>query len=231
MCIPFCFFVYSQKRAAKELDKGFSGDAVKALEYFGLPIRPVSDPEVDFASTSPSAHGQDQDAEGEDDAEGEEDAEGEPDEDMDVDAEGETDEGMQVDYHEDEPEFSGAAELDVEDGRVRFVRFSIEHLWRTTYESSDEMTVETLLGYLNAGMFFVCFDPSMRRSALRSKYIKMNVNAVLSFLLLAMPPDKHEDFDIVEVTRAVGSLRDAGRVRFEGNVISQPRGTARLQRY
>lgn len=171
------FLVRSQKRAAKELDKGFSGDAVKALEYFGLPIRPVSDPEADFASTSPSAHGQDQDAEGE------EDAEGEPDEDMDVDAEGEPDEGMQVDYQEDEPEFSGAAELDVEDGRVRFVRFSIEHLWRTTYESSDEMTVETLLGYLNAGTFLVCFDPSIRRSALRSKYIKMNVNAVLSFFL------------------------------------------------
>lgn len=38
-----------------------------------------------------------------------------------------------------------------------------------------------------------------------------------------MPPDKHEDFDIIEVTRAVGSLRDARRVGFEGNVIMQPR--------
>ncbi|TFK21655.1 hypothetical protein FA15DRAFT_69738 [Coprinopsis marcescibilis] len=46
----------------------------------------------------------------------------------------------------------GMAELDSPAGRRQFVANSIEHLMHTTYESTDDMTISALLGYLNAAM-------------------------------------------------------------------------------
>ena len=36
--------------------------------------------------------------------------------------------------------------------RRHFIASSIEHLFRTTYEITDDMTISTLLTYLNAAM-------------------------------------------------------------------------------
>ena len=38
------------------------------------------------------------------------------------------------------------------DNRVLFIAQSVEYLFRTTYERSDEMTINALLNYLNAAM-------------------------------------------------------------------------------
>jgi hypothetical protein len=67
----------------------------------------------------------------------------------------------------------------------QFIAASIDHLFRTTYECTDDMTVSWLLAYLNA----------------------------------AMPPDKHEDFDTSEVTKAAVALHERGRIIFEGDVL------------
>ena len=72
--------------------------------------------------------------------------------------------------------------------RVEFVSRSIRHLFRITYERSDELTIAALVTYLNA----------------------------------AMPPDKHEDFDTAEVTKAMTALHERGAFVFEGDVIRLP---------
>ena len=59
------------------------------------------------------------------------------------------------------------------------------HLFTTTYDPSDDLTVSALLTYLNA----------------------------------AMPPDKFEDFDTSEVTKAVSGLHDRGRLVLEGDIL------------
>ncbi|PFH47831.1 hypothetical protein AMATHDRAFT_87489 [Amanita thiersii Skay4041] len=46
----------------------------------------------------------------------------------------------------------GLADLDSLPGRREFVLSSIEYLFRTTYETTDDMTISTLLLYLNAAM-------------------------------------------------------------------------------
>ncbi|KAF8635144.1 hypothetical protein AX15_000525 [Amanita polypyramis BW_CC] len=46
----------------------------------------------------------------------------------------------------------GLADLDSPTGRREFVLASIEYLFRTTYENTDDMTVSALLVYLNAAM-------------------------------------------------------------------------------
>ena len=69
--------------------------------------------------------------------------------------------------------------------RRHFIASSTEHLFRTTYEVTDDMTISSLLTFLNA----------------------------------AMPPDKYEDFDTSEVTKAVASLHAAGRLIFEGDTV------------
>lgn len=68
---------------------------------------------------------------------------------------------------------------------VRFVARSLRHLFATTYERSDELTLAALVSYLNA----------------------------------AMPPDKHEDFDTAEVSRAALALHAAGAVALAGDVL------------
>ncbi|KAI0358176.1 hypothetical protein OH77DRAFT_1421476 [Trametes cingulata] len=80
------------------------------------------------------------------------------------------------------------ADLDSPAGRLEFVARSIRHLYRVTYERSDELTIATLVTYLNA----------------------------------AMPPDKHEDFDTAEVTKAATALHERRTFVFEGDVIRLP---------
>nr|GAT59510.1 predicted protein [Mycena chlorophos] len=75
------------------------------------------------------------------------------------------------------------ADLDSPVGRRNFIFASIEYLFRTTHESSDDLSVGALLTYVNA----------------------------------AMPTDKHEDYDIVEVARAASVLN--GRFKLEGDMI------------
>jgi len=45
----------------------------------------------------------------------------------------------------------------------------------------------------------------------------MSISALLAYLNAAMPPDKHEDFDTTEVVRAVASMKERGKVVFEGD--------------
>lgn len=64
----------------------------------------------------------------------------------------------------------------------------MRYLFHTTYEKSDEMTIESLVNYLNA----------------------------------AMPTDKHEDFDVQEVTKVASSLARAGSLVLQGNRVRLP---------
>ncbi|KZV65071.1 hypothetical protein PENSPDRAFT_614552 [Peniophora sp. CONT] len=77
------------------------------------------------------------------------------------------------------------ADLDSTPGRAAFIHSSIGHLYSTTYEASDELTLATLLVYLNS----------------------------------AVPPDKFEDFDTVEVLDAVKSLVGRGVLELQGDVL------------
>ena len=70
--------------------------------------------------------------------------------------------------------------------RVNFIASSVRYLFRATYERTDEMTIESLVNYLNA----------------------------------AMPTDKHEDFDLVEIKNILKSLEKRGEVevyKFHGD--------------
>ncbi|KAF6742386.1 hypothetical protein DFP72DRAFT_830633 [Ephemerocybe angulata] len=71
--------------------------------------------------------------------------------------------------------------------RKAFLESSIQFLFLTTYEASDDMTIAALLTYLNA----------------------------------AMPVDKHEDFDTLEVVSYVMALmkEDEGRKSRAGRVV------------
>lgn len=62
---------------------------------------------------------------------------------------------------------------------------AVSHLFSSTYEPSDELTIASLVTYLNA----------------------------------AMPPDKHEDFDTAEVTKAAMALQARGQFVLEGDVL------------
>ena len=78
---------------------------------------------------------------------------------------------------------SRLADLDSSGGRLAFISSSVQHLFRTTYEYADELSIGALVNYLNA----------------------------------AMPADKHEDFDVQEVTRAAASLAKSGVLIQEGD--------------
>ncbi|KAK7453385.1 hypothetical protein VKT23_011649 [Stygiomarasmius scandens] len=82
------------------------------------------------------------------------------------------------------------ADLDSPVGRKHFVYSSIAYLFTTTYEATDDMSISTLLTYLNS----------------------------------AMPPDKYEDFDTSEVVRAVSSLKEKGKILFEGDLVKRVPG-------
>lgn len=69
--------------------------------------------------------------------------------------------------------------------RAAFVHSSIEHLYATTYEPDDELTLATLLAYLNS----------------------------------AVPPDKYEDFDTVEVLNIVKALEGRSALELQGDVL------------
>jgi hypothetical protein len=47
----------------------------------------------------------------------------------------------------------------------------------------------------------------------------MTISALLSYLNVAMPPDKHEDFDTAEVIRAAAAFQGRGEISFEGDIL------------
>ncbi|TFY76401.1 hypothetical protein EWM64_g7612, partial [Hericium alpestre] len=47
----------------------------------------------------------------------------------------------------------------------------------------------------------------------------LTMAALVAYLNTAMPPDKHEDFDTAEVTRAAKTLADRGKIAFEGDTL------------
>ncbi|KAL5530990.1 hypothetical protein ACEPAG_3866 [Sanghuangporus baumii] len=75
------------------------------------------------------------------------------------------------------------ADLRTASGRLSFISASVQHLFKTTYDRSDELSIGALVNYLNA----------------------------------AMPADKHDDFDVQEVTRAAASLAKTGVLLQEGD--------------
>lgn len=72
--------------------------------------------------------------------------------------------------------------------RLEFAFKSVRYLFKTTYERSDDLTIATLVTYLNA----------------------------------AIPPDKHEDFDTTEVTKAAIALHERGDFVLEGDTLRLP---------
>ncbi|EMD39107.1 hypothetical protein CERSUDRAFT_112800 [Gelatoporia subvermispora B] len=77
------------------------------------------------------------------------------------------------------------ADLVTPSGRLDFVFRSVRHLFKSTYDGTDKLTIAALVTFLNA----------------------------------AMPPDKHEDFDTAEVTKAVKTLHDMGEFILQGDVL------------
>ncbi|KAH9951094.1 hypothetical protein B0H21DRAFT_855470 [Amylocystis lapponica] len=60
------------------------------------------------------------------------------------------------------------------------------------------------------------------RYLFRSTYEKtdeLTIAALVTYLNAAMPPDKHEDFDTAEVTKAAVALHEQGEFVFEGDVL------------
>jgi hypothetical protein len=47
----------------------------------------------------------------------------------------------------------------------------------------------------------------------------LTIAALVAFMNAALPPDKHEEFDTAEVTRAAKTLHDRGSVVFEGDTL------------
>ncbi|KAF9779322.1 hypothetical protein BJ322DRAFT_1113676 [Thelephora terrestris] len=84
-----------------------------------------------------------------------------------------------------ESRYHGAVDLKTSGGRANFIHKSVGYLFRTTYSVGDEITIASLVTYLNS----------------------------------ALPPDKYEDFDTVEVTRAAMALSKIGSYVFEGDVL------------
>lgn len=67
-----------------------------------------------------------------------------------------------------------------------FICQSVEYLFKTTYSFSDEMTIASLVSYLNS----------------------------------ALPPDKYEDFDTVEVAHVAASTSlTSGRFTLQGDLL------------
>ena len=52
----------------------------------------------------------------------------------------------------------------------------------------------------------------------------MSISTLLTYLNSAMPPDKYEDFDTSEVVRAVSSLKEKGKILFEGDLVKRVPG-------
>lgn len=51
---------------------------------------------------------------------------------------------------------------------------------------------------------------------------ELTIAALVTYLNAAMPPDKHEDFDTAEVTKAAMTLHERGYCAFEGDVLRMP---------
>ena len=78
---------------------------------------------------------------------------------------------------------------------ANFIHKSVGYLFRTTYSVGDEITIASLVTYLNS----------------------------------ALPPDKYEDFDTVEVTRAAMTLSKNGSYVFEGDVLRPQTSSQRIR--
>ena len=50
----------------------------------------------------------------------------------------------------------------------------------------------------------------------------MTIESLVNYLNAAMPTDKHEDFDVTEVTKAASSLARAGSLVLQGNLVRLP---------
>ncbi|EJD00255.1 uncharacterized protein FOMMEDRAFT_148505 [Fomitiporia mediterranea MF3/22] len=135
-----------------------------------------------------------------DDVSMDEDADGEHDVDVEMDEEPGRDRRRQYEYVRRQPhdyhhgrgshqsrqraeDTSAKAELRSASGRLAFISTSVEHLFKTTYDHGDELSIGALVNYLNA----------------------------------AMPADKHDDFDVQEVTRAAAALAKTGVLVQEGD--------------
>ncbi|KAG6816377.1 hypothetical protein H0H87_006589 [Tephrocybe sp. NHM501043] len=66
---------------------------------------------------------------------------------------------------------------------------------------------------------FIAASIAQLRSTTYEPQDEMSVSALLTYLNAAVPADKYEDFDTAEVVRALGVLRERGRVRLEGDLI------------
>ena len=51
---------------------------------------------------------------------------------------------------------------------------------------------------------------------------ELTIAALGTYLNAAMPPDKHEDFDTAEVTKAAAALHERGEFVFESDVLRMP---------
>ncbi|KAI9459734.1 hypothetical protein BJY52DRAFT_358082 [Lactarius psammicola] len=47
----------------------------------------------------------------------------------------------------------------------------------------------------------------------------LTIAALVAFMNAALPPDRHEEFDTAEVTRAAKTLHDRGRIAFQGDTL------------
>jgi hypothetical protein len=47
----------------------------------------------------------------------------------------------------------------------------------------------------------------------------LTIAALVAYMNAALPPDKHEEFDTAEVTRAAKTLHDRGNVAFQGDTL------------
>lgn len=68
----------------------------------------------------------------------------------------------------------------------------------------------------------MAFIFSSVRYLFRTTYEKsddLTIAALVTYLNAAMPPDKHEDFDTAEVTKAAMALHERGDFMFEGDVL------------
>ncbi|KAI0741382.1 hypothetical protein C8Q80DRAFT_132696 [Daedaleopsis nitida] len=98
-------------------------------------------------------------------------------------------------------------------------------------EGEDYMDVDTApvpaarLADLNSPAGRLEFVSRSIRHLFRATYARsdeLTIAALVTYLNAAMPPDKHEDYETAEVTKAMTALHERGAFVFEGDVIRTP---------
>ncbi|KAI0954778.1 hypothetical protein AcW1_006564 [Taiwanofungus camphoratus] len=125
-----------------------------------------------------------------------------------------------------------AARLRLDDGKVngsyRGARPSVSELSDEDTAGDDDMDVDVDVAHdirlvdLDAPSGRLAFIFSSVRYLFRTTYEKsddLTIAALVTYLNAAMPPDKHEDFDTAEVTKAAMALHERGDFMFEGDVL------------